>query len=57
MSEIISVELYVENGIYGAYIGDDCGSGYKCEADTPTEVAEQVKEYIIDYFKDNLNEN
>lgn len=43
---ILEVEFYKEGGWYCAYIGD--GSGYKITADTVDELAEEVKDYILD---------
>lgn len=50
MKNYLNIELYLEEGIYGAYISEDGSSGYTCEGVTPRECAEQVKEYIIDCF-------
>lgn len=47
----LNIELYVENGIKCAYIGDDNGgSGIKVEGKTAEELAENLKPYIIEYF-------
>lgn len=47
----LNVELYTENGMMCAYIGDDIGgSGIKVVGKTAEEVAENMKDYIIDYF-------
>ena len=43
------IELYNENNLFCAYIGDNCGgSGYSIKADTKEERAEQIKDYILD---------
>ena len=47
----LNVELYTENGMMCAYIGDDMGgSGIKVVGETAEEVAENMKDYIINYF-------
>lgn len=47
----LNVELYIENGHYCAYIGDNNGgSGIKVNGETAEELAENLKPYIIDYF-------
>lgn len=47
----INVELYIENGCYCAYIGDNAGgSGIKVVGDTAEELADNMKSYIMDYF-------
>lgn len=47
----LNVELYIENGSYCAYIGDNAGgSGIKVEGDTAEELADNMKSYILDYF-------
>lgn len=50
MGEILTLELYVENGLYKAHIGEECASGYVCSGVTPEECAEEVKKYIINSF-------
>lgn len=49
---ILEVEFYKEGGMYCAYIGD--GSGYKIMADTVGELANEVKDYILDYPEEYL---
>ena len=46
----LDIEIYKENKQYCAYIGEADFSGYKCSGSTPEECAEQVKQYIINYF-------
>lgn len=46
----LTIDLYYENGMYGAYIGSDNASGYECNGKTPEECAEQVASYISDVF-------
>jgi hypothetical protein len=50
-SETLSVELYNEEGVFGAYISDNNGgSGYDCKGRTPEECGQQVAQYIVDMF-------
>lgn len=53
----LNIELYLENDLFGAYISDDYDSGYDCSGKTPEEVGEQVKQYIIDMFYKNSDED
>lgn len=46
MNRRLDIELYVEDGIFHAYIGEDCSSGYDCVGITPEICARQVKNYI-----------
>ena len=46
----LNIEIYKENGQYCAYIGEAGSSGYECEGSTPEECADQVKQYVIDTF-------
>lgn len=47
----LSVELYHEDGKFGAYLSDDIGgSGISVTGSTPKEVSERLAEYIQDYF-------
>ena len=47
----LELELYNEDGRLGIYLSDDCGgSGITVTGDTPEEVAENIKDYIADYF-------
>lgn len=48
----LNIELYTENGMFCAYIGDDNGgSGIKVVGDTAEELANNMKEYIVEYFQ------
>lgn len=48
---LLTVELYTENGMKCAYIGDDIGgSGIKVVGETAEELADTMKPYIVDYF-------
>ena len=46
----LDIEIYKEDGLYCAYIGEASSSGYECVGSTPEECADQVKQYVIDIF-------
>lgn len=50
MSINLSVELYNENGKFGIYIADECGSGIDVKGDTPEDAIENAKPYLLDFF-------
>lgn len=50
MEKNLEIDLYLEDGVYCAYIGAPENSGYKCVGKTPEECAENVKQYLIDEF-------
>ena len=43
-----TIELYKEGGMYCAYIGTDCGSGYEICESSKSECARKVAEYLED---------
>jgi len=43
------IEFYQEDGQFFAYIGGDCASGYEISGNSIEEVAEGVKNYILDW--------
>lgn len=46
---MFSVELYKEDGMFYAYIGEDGGSGYEICADSESECAAKIAQYFEDY--------
>ena len=47
----LNIELYKENGVFCAWISDDCGgSGIKVEGGSPEEVADKMQSYVVEYF-------
>ena len=47
----LDIEVYLEDGVCGAYIADNAGgSGSVCEASTPEECGRQVGQYIESLF-------
>ena len=48
----LNIERYTDNGMFCAYIGDvKGGSGIKVVGDTTEELANNMKEYIVEYFQ------
>ena len=44
------VEFFInEDNKYEAFLGHTCGTGWELEGDTKEEVAEKVKQFIINY--------
>jgi hypothetical protein len=46
---MLSVELYKEDGMFCAYIGDDGGSGYKIRECSESECARRIAQYFEEY--------
>lgn len=53
IEENIQISFYVENGTFCAYIGSDCGNGNgcKCFGSDMNELADNIANYIKEYFK------
>ena len=50
MSIKLEIELYHENGLFCAYVGDDIGgSGIKVSGDSASDVVNELMPYIYDY--------
>ncbi len=57
-SQRLDLEVYYENGVYGAWLSDyDGGSGIEVKGDTPESIGEQLAPYIADYLYDPANED
>ena len=48
---MIEIEFYQQNGLFFACIGGENASNYDITGETPEEVAEKVKNYILDYVE------
>jgi hypothetical protein len=46
----VNIEFYYENGVYGAYIGSDGGSGIDVKGGTREECAENLTPYLLDFL-------
>ena len=46
----VNIEFYYENGVYGAYIGSDSGSGIDVKGGTREECAENLTPYLLDFL-------
>ena len=53
----LNIELYLEDGIYGAYIGEECSSGYDCRGTTKEKCIEQLSGYIENRFQELVQTN
>lgn len=53
----INIELYCENGVYGAYLGSDGGSGIDVKGNTPQELSQNLAPYLADIIACAFEEN
>jgi len=48
---MIEIEFYQQNGLFSTDAGEENASNYDITGKTPEEVAEKVKDYILDYVE------
>lgn len=55
----MTLEVFVEKekegdmkGKYHVFIGEECSSGYKVYAPTVEQAAEEIRQYVLDNFKE-----